>query len=641
MKIKNVEGFAGLYLGIYGRGNPLAEEFMEKEKISGSKDWQKYTITIDFPAEADSILVGGVLLGKGDAWFDHFVLTIDGKNVQTLKESDKPVYKALLDKEFDSGSKIKIPELTTDLINNLELLGRIWGFLKYHHPGIANGNINWDYELFRFLPEYLKVKEYAERDKVLSKWIDSLGKIENCDSCLPANKEAFLKPDLDWIETGSLSQMLKDKLRYIYQNRHQGYHFYIGMVPGVGNPIFKNENTYSEMTYPDDGFRLLALFRYWNMIYYFYPNKYLTDKNWNSILKEYIPKFQKAKNEFEYESTAIQIIGEIHDTHAILRKGNNKIEEWKGNFYPPFHVRFIENKLVVDDYFNQELTEQTGLEVGDIIQQINGKPVNDIVASVSDFYPASNQPTQLRNISFDILRSQKSEMEIIYAHNGKDKTKTLKLYSKDNLNYYKLFKNDREKSSRLLLNNIAYITLKTIKDSDVPEIKDKFKDTKGIIIDIRNYPSTFVPYTLGSFFVKDSTAFVKFTIGNINNPGEFTFSPESKIPGTVNSYSGKLIVIVNELTQSSAEFTAMAFRAGMNTTVIGSTTAGADGNVSEIYLPGGLMTRISGIGVFYPDGTETQRVGIVPDIEVKPTIKGFLEGKDELLEKAVEYILND
>ena len=40
----------------------------------------------------------------------------------------------------------------------------------------------------------------------------------------------------------------------------------------------------------------------------------------------------------------------------------------------------------------------------------------------------------------------------------------------------------------------------------------------------------------------------------------------------------------------------------------------------------------------YPNGDETQRIGIVPDIEVKPTVKGIRAGKDELLEKAIEII---
>ena len=50
---------------------------------------------------------------------------------------------------------------------------------------------------------------------------------------------------------------------------------------------------------------------------------------------------------------------------------------------------------------------------------------------------------------------------------------------------------------------------------------------------------------------------------------------------------------------------------------------------------------ISGIGVYYPDGAETQRIGIIPDIEIKPTIAGIREGKDELLEKAIELINDD
>src|SRR5690554_2636660 len=153
---------------------------------------------------------------------------------------------------------------------------------------------------------------------------------------------------------------------------------------------------------------------------------------------------------------------------------------------------------------------------------------------------------------------------------------------------------------------------------------------KGIIIDIRNYPSSFVPFSLGSYFVSSSTPFVKFTNGNVDNPGEFIFTENLKIPSKGKTYQAKLIVSVNELSQSQAEYTSMAFRAGDNTTIIGSTTAGADGNIFAIFLPGGIHTALSGIGVYYPDGTPTQRIGIVPDVEVKPTIKGIREGKDEL-----------
>jgi len=82
----------------------------------------------------------------------------------------------------------------------------------------------------------------------------------------------------------------------------------------------------------------------------------------------------------------------------------------------------------------------------------------------------------------------------------------------------------------------------------------------------------------------------------------------------------------------------MAFQTAPLATVIGSTTSAADGNVSSIVLPGNVPTMITCIGVYYPDDRETQRVGIAIDMEIKPTIKGIIEGRDELLEKAIEII---
>jgi len=61
--------------------------------------------------------------------------------------------------------------------------------------------------------------------------------------------------------------------------------------------------------------------------------------------------------------------------------------------------------------------------------------------------------------------------------------------------------------------------------------------------------------------------------------------------------------------------------------------------VSRIPLPGNLEGMISGIGVFYPDGTPTQRVGIVPDLTVRPTIEGIRAGRDEVLEAGVSHAL--
>lgn len=641
MKIKNVEnGFAGLLLRVDSNGDSAAFDNMQNQNIRGTRDWQQYSITLDYPDDAENIFIAGILVGKGEAWFDDFTLSIDGKNIQNLKEIEKKLSPAQLDKEFENGSRIDFADMNAADIKNLEVLGRVWGFLKYYHPQIAKGNYNWDYELFRFLPKYIATENNNERNTLMINWIEALGKVEKCTKCKPTDENALLKPDLKWIN--NQDEALTNKLRHLYNNRSQGQHHYIGMTKGVGNPEFKNERAYSSMSYPDDGFRLLSLYRYWNMINYFFPYKHLMDKEWNTTLSEYIPLFINAKNELEYEIAAIQIIGDIKDTHANLWGGADKIDEWKGDMYPPVHLRFIENQLVVTDYYNEELSKEAGLKIGHVITKINGERIEKIVEEKTKYYPASNIPTRLRDISADLLRSSANSIQItVISEKSDTQTKTLKLYPKNSLDYFRWYRKSEEKAYKMLKNNIGYVTLGSIKEEDIKNIKNEFKDAKGIIIDIRNYPSTFVPFSLGSYFVSSFTPFVKFTNGNVDNPGEFTFTKELKIPSKGKTYQGKLVVLINELSQSQAEYTTMAFKAGDNSTIIGSTTAGADGNVSSIELPGGLRTMISGIGVNYPNGGETQRIGIVPDIEVLPTIEGIRQGKDELIEKAIEIILKN
>lgn len=640
IKTENItKGYAGLWMRIDPQ---IAFDNMMHNGVKGTTDWQKYEIELQMnPEKTDKIVFGALLVGTGKMWIDNLKITVDGKNVEdgNLEIFKRELKPAEEDKAFDKGSDISFSDLDKETINNLDLLGKVWGFIKYHHPTIAAGEYNWDYELFRMLPNYLKVSNNKERDKLLTDWIKKYSTIPICENCNKNIEGIGPKKDLSWIENYNLSSKLKTSINHIFNNRNQGDNFYVSLKEGVQNPDFSNENTYSNMPFPDKGFRLLSLYRYWNIINYFFPNKHITDKDWDTVLKEYIPKFLNAESELDYELAALEIIGDVKDTHANLWGGGDKIHELRGSYYAPFKAEFVENKFVVTDYYNPELASISKLKIGDVITKIKGKSIKQLVDSLSVYYPASNKPTRLRNISEDLLRSNDKIIEVEYITSSKIKTHNLQLYKGNELNMYYWFKVDEnQKCYKILDNNIGYITLANIKDEDVPEIKKHLKDTKGIIIDIRNYPSAFVTFSLGSFFIDEPTDFVKFSKGNVNDPGLFTFRDGAKIPASEDYYRGKLVILVNEKTQSSAEYHAMAFRASKNAIVIGSTTAGADGNVSQIFLPGGLRTMISGIGVYYPDGTDTQRVGIVPDITIKPTIKGIKDGKDEVLEKAIQII---
>lgn len=167
---------------------------------------------------------------------------------------------------------------------------------------------------------------------------------------------------------------------------------------------------------------------------------------------------------------------------------------------------------------------------------------------------------------------------------------------------------------------------------------DKAKNTKGLIVDIRNYPSDFVPFAMGAYLATKPTPFVSFTFADLANPGAFQFGDGALIESGPVHYGGRVFILVDETTQSSAEYTAMALRAMPNSMVVGSTTAGADGNVSAIPLPGQLSTIISGLGVYYPDHRPAPLIGIVPDVVARPTIEGIASGRDEVLETAMRLI---
>ena len=388
----------------------------------------------------------------------------------------------------------------------------------------------------------------------------------------------------------------------------------------------------------DAGYRLLSLYRYWNMIQYFYPYKNLIEENWNDVLSEFLPKFINATGELDYKLASLALIGRVHDTHANIWGNDMVLQKYKGVNYAPVEVKFIENKAVVTSLLKIKSGKTFLLQKGDIIESVNFKNVDKIIAEKLPYTPASNYPTQLRDIARGLLRTNDSVLNLSVKRNGSTSPMRIRCYSPNEVNIYESYYR-KDTCFKLITPEIAYIYPGTIKNSYLPEIMKEVGKTKGLIIDLRCYPSEFIVFSLGEYLMPDPEKFVKFSHTSYNNPGLFTYNDGPEV-GRNNSdfYHGKVVIIVNEVTQSQAEYTTMALRVAPGATVIGSTTAGADGNVSEIILPGGIRTMISGIGIYYPDGKETQRVGIIPDIEVKPTIKGILEGRDELLEKAIELI---
>lgn len=546
------------------------------------------------------------------------------------------VSKRDFDKEFATGSNIKLEQLNENQSKNIKKLCKVWGIVKYYHPEVISGNVNWDYELFRIMPHVLEAKNSNETDKILYDWIYKLGEVKE-NPKEDNDEEIALKRDIDWIKDEKyINKELSDLLIKISNtNISKRNKAYVNFSMFDGFSEFKNEDKHQSINYDDSGYKLLSLFRYWNIIEYYYPYKDIIGEDWDSVLTEFIPKFIETKGELEYKLAISELTTKIHDPHAGVQDYIGTLDEYFGDKFAPIEFGLIENQIVIKKVL-PKYKDECNLQEGDIVLKIDNKHIFKVIEEKSKYRSLSKKSAIVNSLKYILFRTKNDNMQITIKRDNEVLTKNVKCYT--DMDMFEV----KSDSHKLLKENIGYINPGQLKKGEIDEIMKKFMDTKGIIIDLREYPSEIITYSLGEYLMPKEVSFSKISMANQSVPGEFALLDEDLKVGKDNEdyYKGKVTILMNERTQSNGEFTVMSLRQAPNATVIGSDSIGADGNVTEFSLPGNVITSITGIGVYNPDKSQTQIVGIKPDIYIEPTIHGIKENRDELIEKAIEVINN-
>ena len=526
-------------------------------------------------------------------------------------------------------SQTKISE-----IDKLTATCKVWGFLKYYHPKVSNGEFNWDEKLFEILPKIELAKTNEEFSIVLENLITSLGEIKEISPIIVSKDVEYFDKnfDLSWFNDQLFSKKLTLKLKYIEENRFQGNQFYIQNFE-AGNVFSKNENK-TDLFVSEKRNRLLFLFRYWNIIEYFYPYKYLMDYKWDESLKKMLPNFMNLESEKDLQLNMMKLFARLNDSHTYISTSAKNRDEKN---CLPVKCKIIDDKLVVTKIQNDSLAEADDIRVGDAITKLNEKFIEQLIKEKKDVISASNESFCLKQISSSIIVGSGETMSLESLRNGVTTKKTINVLGikeaqKNN------FKKTKTEKFKLLTKNIGYVNMGAIAVKNIFEMIAVLKNTEAIIFDMRNYANE-TWEEISNFLNDKPKVFAIYTKPDLSYPGRFIWS-EGTSCGIKNNenYKGKVIVLLDENSISQSEWTAMCFQTAPNTTIIGSQTAGADGNNSDFEYIKGFDTHFTGIGVYYPDRRETQRIGIVPDIEVKPTIKGIQEGRDEVLDRALQFI---
>lgn len=602
---------------------------MYSRQIKGTKDWEHFTIKAKLkPDQTEGISIAFFLQGEGTIWIDDVTMTVDNKDI--TKESG--LYGA-----FAKGISDPVKSGVVDFYSNPETsnrlvdLARIWGFLKYRHPEVAKGKIDWDKQLFTSMNAVIFAKDEKDVETHYDTLLESLG--DTPDLPKPDVKEVVHEIDYAWIDDLPLNLKLKNKLKQVRYTSFEN-HYYFDFTEGAGNVVFKNERKYDQARSLDVGLRLLALFRFWNMIEYFSPYKHLTEPSWDEVLKKSVPEMIEAADDKSYALALLKVLGQVKDAHTGLWSWHGGLKDFYGQYRMPVEIRMIEGKAVVTRIFDINQMPNM-LKIGDVVLSKELKKVEEIRDSLWTYIGTPNEAVANRELAKKLVVSNTDAVPLIISRDGTPMPVVVHAVL---ANHFRPINTDTV-AFKMLDNNILYIKHNLLRSKMIDDNLTDWSKVKGVIIDNRNYPGDFLVFKVAPLFLSKPTGFVRFSATNHKHTGTFVMSAPLKVgKNTTDYYRGKVAVLVNGDTQSSAEYHAMAYQTGDNVKIFGSQTAGADGNASEIDLPGNQKTMLTGLGIYYPDSSATQRAGIKIDYTVSPTIDGIKKGRDEVLEKAIEYI---
>lgn len=624
LRLEDVTGWAGLWQRQDGASGVRQFDNMESVGLTGTRDWREYRVTLPLDRYARSVSFGALLVGAGRVWLDDVQLRVDGQPL-----SQAPPASPLGPTPSTRGGVSGVSELqpTPLQVENLALLGKVWGFVKYHHPKVTGGGTNLDDALFEVLPSVLAAQTPEDGAAAIDAWVASLGEPAPCDPCAAPPAGPALPAPLGWWPSGPLG----DRLRRIHAARTAApEQAYVSLAPEVGNPEFGAEDGYPGQGVPDAGYRLLAVFRYWNVIQWWSPYRDLVAGDWDATLAEYVPLALAPATREDYRRMMLTLIARTGDSHANLWSGLG-VREPRGDSAVPARLRFVEGQLAVSS-----ADPSTGLSPGDVITAIDGTPVAELVPRWRPLYAGSNEAAILRDLARQATRGPAGPVALEVA--TADTTTTVTV-DRGPIERGPWYHDHPGPPARRLSDSIAYLTLSSVEDGGGEGYVRAAQGAELLVVDLRVYPSAFMVFELGEHLVSEPTPFVTFTQVDLANPGAMVWGEVMSLTPRAPRFEGRVVILVDEVTQSQAEYTAMALRVAPGALVVGSTTAGADGNVADIPLPGGERTLLSGLGVFTPDRRPTQQVGIAPDLVVTPTLAGMRAGRDEVLEAAVNAAL--
>ena len=522
----------------------------------------------------------------------------------------------------------------------LEIFGKSWGLMKYHHSGIGKGGVNWDRLFLEYFSSIASAESKTQFNRQLNKLFMSAGnhsfvkKHMGCDSL---KSETMV--DFSWLHSSHLSNENRAYLQKTIEKKGDYRNRFVSDSVGTRSlgyaRFYEDPMDSADLTKVE--IRLLGLFRYWNIIEYYFPYKDLTDLGWSKVLSEYIPDFVKAANKEEYYECLLRLSTEICDGHASIVYHPTLRSQFFGRYTVPFTMKIVENKLVVNSIKSDSLARITGIKIGDIVDEVEGESIQKRIEFLGKYVPRPNKAFQNSEICRYVLNGNIDSIGLKIIRDSKILNRKIHRYTFSDITQF----SDKQqiKPWNIIDGHIGYANMGELNHENLPQFFHEVRNTRGLILDFRAYPDWEIFFEFLGHFYDDVNPFTLLKSQCLSKPGTYTWhtseSDLAELELKDYEYHKPIFILVDERTLSFGEYFVMALQVLDHVQVIGSQTAGEDGNQVGIDMPGGMKMFMSSLGIFYPNGDPSQRVGVKIDEPVHETINDIKHGIDRTLNQAL------
>ena len=333
---------------------------------------------------------------------------------------------------------------------------------------------------------------------------------------------------------------------------------------------------------------------------------------------------------------ARQIATSLHDGHAVVRHQEQSLGT---NMPVGLRFRYLDSKVVVVNRYG--LTPYlAGIELGDILLRIDGQPIEAVMREIAQSVSFATKQAHNLYICNRLCVGPEGTMIKLEFERGRKRFLVELLRLTPSEVGDRLRERTRD-VTRLITPEVGYIDLDVL----YPEIFDvalkRVAQADRWIVDARGQGNA-AAWQLAPLLTKKrlvaAICETRIDLADLGGLSEeqvrrtlLTVEPSPK------AQSRRVAVLVDERTQSQSEISVMLFKA-CGATVVGSPTAGAVGDVTDILMDGRVRLSFSGQMVKTPAGMSVHGRGVAIDVRMKQTAAATVSGRDLQLEAALKIL---